>query len=98
MLVGFGLQAQILPFSIDHSFQPFFDFSKDTVIYDSTDIIYNQAGAIKDIWEDTSNGKIYFVGGFNYSYNGKYYDGQVSLYNDGSLNENFTSDIVNDSL
>lgn len=93
MLVGFGLQAQILPFSIDHSFQPFFDFSKDTVIYDSTDIIYNQAGAIKDIWEDTSNGKIYFAGGFSYFYNSKQFRGHVSLYNDGSLNENNTYEI-----
>lgn len=89
MLFGFGLRAQIQPFSIDSSFQSHFDFRNTYSEWINNRLVRQSGGTIKDIWEDKSNGQIYLVGDFDYTVDTNHYFGHISLESDGSHFEDF---------
>ena len=76
-LIIIGLSSFAQSFTLDTSFQTFFD-------------IRNQGFAsINNVHEDSANGKLYLTGNFTSHNGGKVYDGIVSYHRDGSLNTHF---------
>lgn len=100
--IGFGLSAQILPFTRDHSFSlqldsmNNFDFIKDSAFYPGPSspfwpsFIRQKGGPISDIWEDPETGKLYLIGDFHYHHtNGNFYNKHLCFKKDGTFYESF---------
>ncbi len=83
IVIHLGMKVELMAqpsFSIDSSFTPFLDFTMLEVF---------GGGRVNDVWENPKNGQIYLAGGFNRSYNGKGFYGNVCYKPSGSLCYNY---------
>ena len=78
-LMAIGLSSLAQPYTLDPTFQPFFDIRSNT-----TDI-----GPVNDLWENPLNGKLYIIGGFEVILPSQPHGGFTSCNRDGSRNTNF---------
>ena len=83
--------AQNLPFELDASFQPNVDFRDAEPFYQNGRLVYQQAGVLGDIWEDSSTGKLYIAGNFIFVEDSIRYAGNICLNKDGSLFKDFNT-------
>ena len=81
-LMAIGLSSLAQPYTLDPTFQPFFDIRSNT-----TDI-----GPVNDLWENPLNGKLYIIGGFEFGVSSpnQYHGGFTSTHRDGSRNYNLS--------